>query len=415
MQNTSIPTDLHPKGTRLLKLLHLKTRSVCTSRQAEWRKGHRWTFREDADGTGALNGVECLMAVRMPKAADSGPGAIGEPMVGSLSSYLAETKRYEEEQDAVRPAKVPRRDADPMADLAGGSVDQQCGECAASSEATTVTNHPPESGTPPARTSTHDHALTKSTAFDERRYRQWREQRRPEDPGTLAAYPALEPMGDEVVTVVNHGKVVCKPVDDDDIPDSDRNCSEGSACHVSQPMDDESNVGNDAHSRRPRQPVGPDELARGDAIVLRNLTERCDFNGRRGWIMDYEAATGRCSTARTRMSAPLPRSRIDTHSPSVTRRYVIVIERFPVCISVRAVNLGHASGLDDDVGLPVGAGSAFEARADAHGDELWASDVPEAMPEETPVASCQQLVRRMLPDGLLDGAVRCTAHHAAYA
>ena len=62
MNNVAFSEDLQPPNTRLLKLLHLKTRSVCTSRQAEWRAGQRWTLREEADGTGALNGVEFMAA-----------------------------------------------------------------------------------------------------------------------------------------------------------------------------------------------------------------------------------------------------------------------------------------------------------------------------------------------------------------
>ena len=43
---------------RLLRLLHLKTRSVCESRFVEWKQGERWGLRDDHEG--AYQGLSFL-------------------------------------------------------------------------------------------------------------------------------------------------------------------------------------------------------------------------------------------------------------------------------------------------------------------------------------------------------------------
>ena len=197
-----------PKGTRLLRLLHLKTRSVCESRMAEWKQGVRWGLREDHEG--ALNGVSFVCATPLDK---KGVRTLSEPCVGACDEaktkarWAAERERREAEEARAEAEALAKARAQRAAASAGGgrskggkngkkraapdaalsaagptppaTSSSAAAAAAKGGESATatpieVTEPVPYAAWPPERkndtpTSSHDRSKPKTTAYDERK------------------------------------------------------------------------------------------------------------------------------------------------------------------------------------------------------------------------------------------------------
>jgi hypothetical protein len=149
---------------RFLSLVHLKTRSVCSSRVEEWRAGQRWRFREVADEHGTLDGTAFEAMVEMPS--DAAQPQRTQPCVGH--------------PPPKPPAPSSRSGASKRAASAGGTASRPAGRSASRPTRASARDRAPaggdlvhEASTPPAPTCstdddtprwTHDRELTKWTS-----------------------------------------------------------------------------------------------------------------------------------------------------------------------------------------------------------------------------------------------------------
>ena len=117
-----LPIDFgHQVGTRLLRLLHLKTRSVCQSRLDLWRKGARWALREEADYDlpGAYNGVSFTCLTPLDKQLTRTSDA---PCTGAVDK--AETlRRWQKEREENEAAKAEAAAAEAAAKAAAEAAE----------------------------------------------------------------------------------------------------------------------------------------------------------------------------------------------------------------------------------------------------------------------------------------------------
>jgi hypothetical protein len=90
---------------RLLRLLHLKTRSVCESRLVEWKQGERWALRDDHEGAYQPLSFLCITPLDAKRVRTRAEPCVGAPdMVKTRARWQRERELEEVEEQAVSEA-----------------------------------------------------------------------------------------------------------------------------------------------------------------------------------------------------------------------------------------------------------------------------------------------------------------------
>ncbi|KOO33548.1 hypothetical protein Ctob_016428, partial [Chrysochromulina tobinii] len=90
---------------RLLRLLHLKTRSVCESRLVEWKQGERWALRDDHEGAYQPLSFLCITPLDAKRVRTRAEPCVGAPdMVKTRARWQRERELEEAEEQATSEA-----------------------------------------------------------------------------------------------------------------------------------------------------------------------------------------------------------------------------------------------------------------------------------------------------------------------